>query len=375
MECLQLAVPTLFGLEGLAAEELRRLKIANVKADNGRVYCTASVADIPRINMNLRTGERVLILLGRFRALTFDELFEGIKGLPWEDYVPKDGAFPVKGHSLNSQLQSEPACQSIIKKAVVERLMNKYGCRLLPESGPLYQIQFSLMKDMVSVMLDTSGPGLYKRGYREAGVIAPLRETLAAGIVLLSRYHGREPFCDPHCGSGTLAIEAALIARNRAPGLNRSFSAKKWDWINGELWNDAVEESLDKEYHGEYDIWGGDINHSAIVVAERNAQNAEVDDIVRFNVVDATRFRRFEPSGRVVTNPPYGERMMEKHAVDDLYRRFGAAMHQLAGGWQVHVITSHPDFESLYGAQADKLRKLYNGTIKCNLFSYLPKIK
>jgi len=375
MEQLQVAIPTLFGLEGLAAEELRRLNIENVKADNGRVYCTTAIADIPRININLRTGERVQIILGSFCALTFDELFEGVKRLAWEDYIPKNGAFPVKGHTLNSQLQSEPACQSIIKKAIVDRLMNKYNCRELPESGALYQVQFSLMKDRVSVMLDTTGPGLYKRGYREAGVIAPLRETLAAGIVLLSRYHGHEPFCDPHCGSGTLAIEAALIARNRAPGLNRNFSAQKWPWINGEVWNDAAEESLDKEYHGEYDIWGGDINHSAIVVAERNAKNAEVDDIVRFNVVDSTKFRRLEPFGRVVTNPPYGERMMEKKAVEELYRGFGAAMHALPGGWQVHVITSHPDFEALYGAQADKRRKLYNGVIKCNLYSYLPKIK
>ena len=375
MEQLHLAIPTLFGLEGLAAEELRRLKIENVKADNGRVYCTANAADIPRININLRTGERVQILLGSFHARTFDDLFEGVKSLPWEDYIPKDGAFPVKGHTLNSQLQSEPACQSIIKKAVVDRLADKYGCRVLPESGALYQIQFSLMKDTVRVMLDTTGPGLYKRGYREAGVIAPLRETLAAGIVLLSRYHGHDPFCDPHCGSGTIAIEAALIARNRAPGLNRSFSAQKWAWIKGDFWNDAVEESLDQEYHGEYDIRGGDINHSAIMVAKRNARNAEVDDIVQFNVVDSTKFHRVEAYGRVVTNPPYGERMMEKQAVDELYRGFGTAMHELPGGWQVHVITSHPDFEMLYGALADKKRKLYNGIIKCNLYSFLPKIK
>ena len=373
MNQLKFIIPTLFGLEGLTAEELRRLQLDDVKADNGRVYCSGKAADIPRININLRTGERVLVHLATFAAHSFDDLFEGVRAIAWEEIIPADGAFPVKGHTLNSQLSSEPACQSIIKKAVVERLREKHGSRELPESASLYQIQFSLMKNQATIMLDTSGAGLYKRGYRESGVIAPLRETLAAGIVILSRYKGKEMFCDPHCGSGTIAIEAALIARNKAPGLNRSFSAQNWPWLKQQSWNDAVDEALDNEYHGSYDIWGGDTNKSAIKVAKRNAKNAEVDDIVRFEVADSTKFFREQSSGRIVTNPPYGERMMTNEEVDKLYADFAEAMHKLPPFWQVHIITSYPGFEALYGRPADKRRKLYNGKIKCNLYSYLPK--
>ena len=222
MRELELLIPTLFGLEGLCAEELRRLGLPWVQAENGRVRCGARAADIPRINLNLRTGERVLLVLGRYEARDFDALFEGARALPWEEFVPRDGAFPVKGHSLDSQLHAVPACQSILKKAIAARLGEKYGMSTLPETGALYQVQFSIMKDQVTLMLDTTGPGLHKRGYRAVGVAAPLRETLAAAMVLLSRYRGKDPFCDPFCGSGTIAIEAALIAKNRAPGLNRS---------------------------------------------------------------------------------------------------------------------------------------------------------
>ena len=374
MQQLQLSVPTLFGLEGVAAEEMRRLGQKEVKADNGRVYCQAEPKDIPRLNICLRTGERVQIVLGCFNALSFDELFEQVKALPWEEYIPQNGAFPVKGHTLNSQLASEPACQSIIKKAVADRLSAKYHTQILPEDGAIYQIQFSLIKNWAVLLLDTSGAGLYKRGYREAGVLAPLRETLAAGLVLLARYHGREPFCDPHCGSGTIPIEAALIAKNRAPGLNRSFSAQEWPWLATEAWAEAVDEALDKEYHGEYDIWGGDLDYAAIKAAEKNAVNAEVNDIVRFSVLDSSKLRRAEPSGRVVTNPPYGERLLEQRQAEKLYRDFSKAMQRLAGGWQSHIITSHPDFPKFYGAEPDKRRKLYNGLIKCTFYSYLPKI-
>ena len=226
-EQLTYAVPTLFGLEGLCADEMRRLGMEDVRAENGRVLCTGPAACLPRLNLNLRTGERVLLVLGTFPARDFDALFEGTRALPWEQFIPRDGQFPVKGHSLNSQLHAVPACQSIIKKAAAARLGEKYGLNTLPETGGLYQIQFSIMKDTVSLMLDTSGPGLHKRGYRAQGVAAPLRETLAAAMVLLSRYRGRDPLCDPFCGSGTIPIEAALIAKNRAPGLNRSFSAQK----------------------------------------------------------------------------------------------------------------------------------------------------
>ena len=370
MSALQLAIPTLFGLEGLAADELRRLSLSDVRAENGRVLCAASPADIARVNLNLRTGERVLLVLGRFYAADFDALFEGVRALPWEDFIPKNGAFPVKGHSLNSALHSVPACQSIIKKAVAARLGSKYHLESLPETGALHQIQFSIMKDEVTVMLDTSGAGLHKRGYRAVGVAAPLRETLAAAMVLLSRYRGKDPFCDPFCGSGTIAIEAALIAKNRAPGLNRSFSAQKWGWLPSSVWMEAAGEAMDKEFDGNYDIWGGDIDPAAVEIARSNAVKADVEDLVRFEVADATRFHRSSDYGRIVTNPPYGERIMEKKEAETLYRAFGQAVRSLPPRWKVSVLSSHTEFERTFGRTADKRRKLYNGMIKCDLFQY-----
>ena len=221
-------VPCLLGLEGPIADELRRLGLENVAAENGRVYFTGGESAAAAANINLRIGERVLIELGKFQALSFDELFERTKALPWEQLIPKDGAFPVKGYSLNSKLFSVSDCQSIIKKAIVERLKSRYGIEWFSETGPLYQVQFSIMKDQVSLCIDTTGDGLHKRGYRPAHNAAPLKETLAAAMVYLSRYRGRDDFCDPFCGSGTIPIEAALIAKNRAPGLYRDFSAMKW---------------------------------------------------------------------------------------------------------------------------------------------------
>ena len=279
-ETLTFAIPTLFGLESLAADELRRLDLPQVRAENGRVLCSGTLGDIPRLNVNLRTGERVLLVLGTFPAGDFDALFEGTRTLPWERFIPRDGQFPVKGHSLNSALHSIPACQAIVKKAVAARLGAQYGMNTLPETGALYQIQFSIMKDTAVLMLDTSGAGLHKRGYRAQGVAAPLRETLAAAMVLLSRYRGRDPLCDPFCGSGTIPIEAALIAKNRAPGLNRSFSAQKWACVDRELWLRAADEAMDKEFDGDYEIWGGDLDPAAVDLARRNAELAEVDDIV-----------------------------------------------------------------------------------------------
>ena len=251
MENLTFAVPTLFGLEGLCADEMRRLGLPQVQAENGRVLCGGTWADLPRLNLNLRTGERVLIVLGTFPAGDFEALFQGTRALPWERFIPKGGQFPVKGHCLNSALHSVPACQAIVKKAVAARLGAKYGLNTLPETGALYQIQFAIMKDTATLMLDTSGSGLYKRGYRAHGVDAPLRETLAAAMVILSRYRGRDPLCDPFCGSGTIPIEAALIAKNRAPGLNRTFSAQKWTCVDKKLWLEAADEAMDKEFDGD----------------------------------------------------------------------------------------------------------------------------
>ena len=370
MEQLKLGVPTLFGLEGLAADELRRLGLDDVRAENGRVFCTGTPADVARVNLNLRTGERVLLVLGTFPVGDFDALFEGTKALPWEELIPREGAFPVKGHCLNSALHAVPACQAIVKKAVAARLGGKYGLVTLPETGPVYQIQFSIMKDMATLMLDTSGAGLHKRGYRAVGVVAPLRETLAAAMVQLSRYRGRDPFCDPFCGSGTIAIEAAMIAKNRAPGLDRSFSAQKWACVPAKAWMDAADEAMDKEFDGTYDIWGGDIDPKAVAIARSNAEKAGVEDLVRFEVADALAFHRSEPYGKIVTNPPYGERIMEKREAEDLYRGFGQAYRGLPEGWTLSLLSSHTEFERTFGHGADKKRKLYNGMIKCDLFLY-----
>lgn len=370
---LELVIPTLLGVEGLVAREVQRLGLAQVRAENGRVLCYGGLTDLARLNLNLRMGARVLIAVGRFPAQSFEQLFEGVRALPWEGFLPRDGRFPVKGYSLRSQLHSVPACQAVVKKAVANRLGEKYGLTTLPETGALYQIQFSLMGDEATLMLDTTGDNLHKRGYRAQGVEAPVRETLAAAMVTLSHYKGKDPFCDPFCGSGTIPIEAALIAKNRAPGLNRSFSAQKWGWLPAQVWMDGVEEALDQEYHGAYEIWGGDIDPAAVELARHNAALAEVDDIVKFEVADATRFHWGGLRGRVVTNPPYGERLLERRSAQELYRAFGRAWDKLPQGWQLYLLSAHDGFERAFGRPADKKRKLYNGMLRCDLFMYARK--
>ena len=367
---MTLTVPCLLGLEGLVAEEMRRLDCREVRAENGRVHCTGGMADIVRMNINLRCGARVLMELGTFPAPDFEALFQGVLALPWEDFIPKDGEFPVKGYSLNSKLHSVPACQAIVKKAAARRLGRVYGCETLPETGSRYQIQFAIAQDQASLYLDTSGEGLYKRGYRARNMGAPLRETLAAALVLLSRYRGKDPFRDPFCGSGTIPIEAALIAKNRAPGLNRRFAAQKWAAMDSALWMDAAEEAMDREFHGTYDIWGGDLDPRAVELARSNAELAGVEDCVRFETADAAAFQAESAYGQLVTNPPYGERLLEKQEAEALYRRFGRAAAALPPGWRVLVLSSHEDFERFFGRKARKKRKLYNGMLKCELFQY-----
>ena len=251
-------IPCLFGLEGLVADEVRRLGLGDVRPETGRVLCTGTEADIPRLNIGLRCGERVLIELAAGPARSFEALFQLASAVPWEDLIPQNGRFPVKGHALDSQLHSVPDCQKTVKKAAADRLGRAYGLERLPEDGPLYQLQFSLLRDQCALYLDTTGPGLHKRGYRAVGVEAPLRETLAAAMVTLSRFRGKDPFRDPFCGSGTIAIEAALIAKNRAPGLDRSFDAQKWAALPSRHWVDAAGEAMDQEFDGHYDIWGGE---------------------------------------------------------------------------------------------------------------------
>ena len=367
---MTLTIPCLFGLESLVADELKRLGLQNVRAENGRVHCDGGPADIPRLNINLRCGARVLLELASFPAPDFEALFQGVAAIPWEDYIPRDGEFPVKGYSISSQLHSVPACQAIVKKAAATRLGRIYGCETLPETGDRYQIQFALIKDTATVYLDTSGDGLYKRGYRVHNNGAPLRETLAAALVLLSRFRGKDPFCDPFCGSGTIPIEAALIAKNRAPGLDRSFAAQRWKNMGSKLWLDAADEAMDKEFHGTYDIWGGDIDPAAVELARHNAALAGVDDCIRFEVADAAAFHRDSTYGQLVTNPPYGERLLEKKEAEELYRAFGKAVRTLPPKWRVLVLSSHTEFERCFGRPADKKRKLYNGMLKCDVFQY-----
>ena len=367
---MTLTVPCLFGLEALVADEMKRLQLNNVRAENGRVHCEGSMADIARLNINLRCGARVLMELGSFPARDFEALFQGVLALPWEEFIPRDGEFPVKGYSLNSTLHSVPACQAIVKKASAKRLGTAYGCETLPETGSRYQIQFAIIKDVATLYLDTSGEGLYKRGYRAQNMGAPLRETLAAALVTLSRYRGRDPFCDPFCGSGTIPIEAALIAKNRAPGLDRSFAAQKWKRMDSKLWLDAADEAMDKEFHGSYDIWGGDIDPHAISIARSNAAKAGVEDVIRFEVADMRNFRRTSEYGQLVTNPPYGERLMDRADAEDLYRQLGRVWRALPAGWRTLVLSSHTEFERAFGRPADKKRKLYNGMLKCDLFLY-----
>ncbi|WP_073076253.1 THUMP domain-containing class I SAM-dependent RNA methyltransferase [Sporobacter termitidis] len=365
----QMCVPSLFGLEGLVADELKRLNMKDVRAENGRVLFTGEKPDIARANINIATGERILLVVGETRAETFDMLFEGVKAMPWEHFIPMDGAFPVKGHALDSKLHSIPDCQSIIKKAIVERLKAKYKVEWLKETGAKYQVQFAIMKDVAALYIDTSGSGLHKRGYRPVGNAAPLRETLAAAIVRLARYRGREELCDPFCGSGTLPIEAALAALNRAPGLNRAFAAQSFKWLDNAVWAQAKDEARDREYHGSYNIWGGDIDPDSVKIAGENAHRAGVREHIRFEVAEAAEFKRAAPGGIIVTNPPYGERVMEHQEAERIYKKFGAAVRVL-DGWKLYILSSHTEFERAFGKTAVKKRKLYNGMIKCDLFMY-----
>ena len=362
-------IPTLFGVEGLVSDELRRMNMQDVRTEDGRVFFTGGLGDCARVNLSLRCGERVLMELGSFPAKSFDQLFEGVRALPWENLLPRDAAFPVTGYSLDSALFSVPDCQRIIKKAIVERMKSRYHLEHFPETGAEYKIRFSLRKDLVSVFLDTSGTALHKRGYRPAHTEASLRETLAAAMVKLSRYRGKGDFCDPFCGSGTIAIEAALAALNRAPGLYRSFAAENWAFVNPAIWQNARAEAIAAEYSGEYHIFASDIDPRAVQIARENAVRAGVDHLIEFSVADACSFSRESERGVIVTNPPYGERLLDQQQAEALYRNFGAALSGCRN-WSLYLLSSHSEFEHFFGKPADKKRKLYNGMIKCDLFMY-----
>ena len=369
MENLQFVAPCLFGLEGIAGDELRRLGLENVRVEDRRVLFTGDLTALAKANICLRTGERVMIVLAQFQAKTFEELFQGVLKANLEDFIPADGQFPVKGHCLNSQLMSVSDCQAIIKKAASKRLGKKYGVAWLPETGVKFQLHFTVLNDQVTLSLDTSGPGLHKRGYRAVGNDAPLHETLAAGMIQLARYRGREFFWDPFCGSGTIPIEAALIAKNRAPGLNRHFAAEEYPWMPKELWTSAKEEAKSREFSGKYRILGSDNDPSCVSLAFANARKAGVSDCVDFKDGDATKLPLPTDSGIIVCNPPYGERMMEQHSAQRLYTALGKHL-RFADQWQKFVITSEPEFEHYFGRRADKKRKFYNGKIKCDYYMF-----
>ena len=366
---LQFAVPCLFGLEGLAGDELRRLNMENVRVEDRRVLFTGDAAAMAKANLWLRTGERVMLVLAQFTAKSFEDLFQGVYHTNLEDFIPKDGQFPVKGHCLNSQLMSVPDCQAIIKKAASKRLGEKYGMAWLPETGTKYQLHFTVLNDQVTLCLDTSGPGLHKRGYRAIGNDAPLHETLAAGMIQLTRYRGREFVWDPCCGSGTIPIEAALIAKNRAPGLNRRFAAEAYSWAPADIWEQVRTEAKDKEFKGNYRILGSDNDPTCVSLSMANARKAGVADCITFKDGDATKMSLPTDSGILICNPPYGERMMEQQSAQRLYAALGRHL-KFANDWKKFIITSEPEFEHYFGRRADKKRKFYNGKIKCDYYMF-----
>ena len=366
----RLCAPCLFGLESVLSGELKRLNFEDIAVTDGRVEFTSDAEGIARANLNLRTAERVLIVLSSFRAVKFQQLIDGAEKIPFEDYIGKKNAFPVKGWSLNSKLHSVPDCQSIIKKAAVKRLSRKYGVAWLEESGPTVQIQFSINKDMVTIMLDTSGVALHKRGYRKVANLAPIRETLAAGILDIARIYPDTQLYDPFCGSGTFLIEAAYKAKNIAPGIYRRFAAEKWDCISSKIWKDGREEAINKVRKDvEFVAFGRDISQESLEIAEANARRAGIAGLIRLEKRDVEDFVLPSEKSLVVTNPPYGERLMAGEDLQQLYNTMGKVF-QPSQQTAYYIISSAEDFEQSFGRKADKKRKLYNGMLKCNLYQY-----
>lgn len=370
MERFQLAAPCLLGLEGLVGDELRKMGMEQVEPQNGRVLFTGGCEAIARANIGSRYAERIQILLGTFEARSFEELFQGVKGLPWEEWINREDAFPVKGRSLNSQLSSIPDCQSIIKKAIVERMKAKYNLPWFEETGPVHQIQFLIMKDKVSLMLDTSGAGLHKRGYRANATEAPIKETLAASMAYLAHVRGDSVLYDPFCGSGTILIESALLALNIAPGLRRRFASERWGQIPERVWKEERERAM-STIHMErgFIAYGSDIDERALRLSEENARKAGIPGRVKLNRKELCEFSPETKNGIVICNPPYGERLLDVQHAEELYREMGKVFTRKPG-WSYAVISPDDTFESCFGRKADRRRKLYNGMIKCQLYMY-----
>ncbi len=371
MDKVELIATAPMGLEAVVAREIKDLGYTDVTVENGRVVFVAGVDAIPRANLWLRTADRVLIKMGEFDATTFEDLFEGTKALPWTEWIPSDAEFPVLGRSHKSQLSSVPACQSIVKKAIVEKMKERHKTTWFPESGDKYTIEVSLLKDRATLTLDTSGVGLHKRGYRELTAKAPLKETLAAALVLLSRWQPHRPFLDPVCGSGTIPIEAALIGRNIAPGLKRSFDSQKWQRIPQKTWDLAREEAKDAIRRDQkLEIFGSDIDPEVISLAGYHVRKAGVADGITLKAQPVNKVQTSLEYGALIANPPYGERIGEEKEVEQLYKELGELSKNL-DTWSLFVITSHPLFERLFGKRADKKRKLFNGRIETQYYQYL----
>ncbi|RKN85082.1 class I SAM-dependent RNA methyltransferase [Paenibacillus ginsengarvi] len=370
MENVQLIATAPMGLEALVAREVRDLGYDDVMVENGKVTFRAPPSAIARANLWLRTADRVLLKLGEFPAKTFDELFEGTKALPWPDLLPGDAEFPVEGRSHKSQLSSVPACQGIVKKAVVEKMKMRYGTEWFPEDGPRYVIEVALLDDIATLTIDTTGPSLHKRGYRKLITEAPLKETMAAAMVLLSRWRPGRPLNDPFCGSGTIPIEAAMIGWNIAPGLRREFSAEAWPSLDAAMWEQAREEAFDLLRDDEpLDIVGADIDPAAIEVAEANAKKAGLAGELKFYKSPVSKLWPESEYGCIITNPPYGERIGTKDEVEKAIRQLGSVFGQLST-WSLFALSPNKQFEHYIGKDATKKRKLFNGRIECNLFMY-----
>ena len=364
-----LVAPCFFGTESTLHFEIKRLGAQNIQVTDGRIAFQGGADLIAAANLNLRTAERVLVQLAAYKATTFDELFDGCYQIPWEELLPADAAFPVKGSSLSSQLSSVPACQSIVKKAIVKRLMAGHRTNTLPETGDVYKVRFALRKNEVEIYLDTSGDGLHKRGYRKNATLAPIKETLAAAIADLGRVRRDSLVQDPFCGSGTLVIEAAQKALNLAPGLRRRFAAEHFDFVPPEVWAEQRQKALSEvRRDAAFEGVGYDIDPAAVALANANAKLAGVGDRCRFEVADVKDFMP-DRNATVLTNPPYGERLGDASEAASLARTLGQVW-QRHPGQGLYAITADADFEQHFGKKAARRRKIYNGMIPCQLYMY-----
>jgi putative N6-adenine-specific DNA methylase len=369
MDSLKLCATSSFGLESVVARELQALGVSQTRSENGSVSFEGDALMLCRANLWLRSADRVWLTVGSFPAKTFDELFEGVKGLPWPDLLPQDAVFPVTGACHNSLLSSVPACQGVVKKAVVESLKGRYGVEVFPESGAQFPIRFQLFGDECKVLLDSSGTGLHKRGYRQATAEAPLRETLAAGLVQLSYWNAGRVLFDPFCGSATILIEAAFLGLQRAPGLRRSFACEGWEWVGPEPWREARQEAEDRfDRSTKLQLFGSDISAQALQIAKHNIMRAQMHD--RGIALECRAVRDFRPTAEyacLICNPPYGERQLAQDEVAEIYMQLGLALRPT---WSSYVLTSSPNLESCLGRKAGRKRKLYNGMLACTYYQY-----